>query len=249
MNMYNELHRLYGNNISISKISEKENKDVYKMEIKDDTLFVLFHHDCSPVKFYKASHSLGLQNQLFKDQENVSKIDKIFYDNNSILTIHKSIEGRQRLKNNPKDLYILGQEIARLHLLTSSQKYEKPIPLIKHKCAYFRLIISAKNFLVKCSDYFKYFSMRKLPKGVCHKDLNLANTIYQEDGKISFIDFDRQRYVPLVVEFIIIYQKYLRNEKSLASMIKGYNTIRKLSEDELAAIEKNLNVKISIGKA
>ena len=246
MNMYNELHRLYGNNISISKISEKANKEVYKMELKNDTLFVLFHHDCSPVKFYKASHSLGLQNQLFKDHENVSKIDKIVYDNNSILTIHKSIEGRKRKKNNPKDLYILGQEIARLHLLTSSQKYEKPIPLINHHCAYFRLVISVKNFLVKCSDYFKYFSMRNLPKGVCHKDLNLANTIYQEDGKISFIDFDRQRYVPLVVEFIIIYQKYLNDKSALLSMLKGYNTIRKLSEDEVSAVGRELKLNIEL---
>ncbi|MFV0626590.1 MAG: phosphotransferase [Alphaproteobacteria bacterium] len=244
MNMYSELHKLYGNDVKISHISHKENKEVYKLEYKNNTLFALYHHDCSPVKFYKASHSLGLQNKLYQKNKNVSKIEKVIYSDNSILTIHESLEGRERLKNNPQDLFRLGQEVAKLHLATCSKKYIRPIPLIEHQSLYYRLIIGVKNLLNRVSDYFKYFSMRNLPKGVCHKDLNLANTIYQDDGEIAFIDFDRQRYVPLVVEFIIIYQKYLKNVKSLLSFIEGYNTIRKLSVEEILAIEKKLKIRL-----
>lgn len=178
-------------------------------------------------------------------------------ENNSIsnfknkkLTILTFIEGRSKEKLNAADCKAIGKEAARLHNLTSNFKIKRENALsVKSWRGMFDNIKNDCNKIHKdlpgliegnLKDIEKNWPTN-LPRGIIHADLFKDNIIFKNDNINGIIDFTFSCTEFYAFEIAICFNALCfdgsRNNLSFnvtkaRNFINGYNTLRKVSNEE-----------------
>ena len=174
---------------------------------------------------------------------------------NKTACIVSFIKGRDKKSLNSKNCYDIGKVIAEMHL--SSKKinlfrknsmgirYLKPLlQSIKFKSKKFSNIekflkINLKNISMKWP--------KKLPRGIIHGDLFIDNIFFKGNKLSGIIDFYFAANDYFMYEIAICINalcfdnektKFIINKKKIKNLIKGYQSIKKISRNE----KKSLNI-------
>ena len=162
------------------------------------------------------------------------------------------LEGNDKLKLNTNDCYVIGKNIAKLHLATKKLKiYRKNSlsvnawrPLLKKINKKINRL--SKNLIEKMN--FDLSNIKKkwpnnLPKGIIHGDLFIDNIFFYKKRFHGFIDFyfssnDFYAYDLAICINALCFDKknsnFTLNKKKSSNLLKGYQSLRKLK-----IIEKN----------
>ena len=163
------------------------------------------------------------------------------------------LEGKDKKKLNIKDCYTVGKTTAQMHLVTEKLKlYRKNsmgiknlnplLKSIKFKYNKFSKIdLFLKNNLKNISKYWP----KKLPNGIIHGDLFIDNIFFKKNKLSGIIDFyfagnDFFMYeIAICINalcFDLKGKKFSMNKQKIKSLIKGYESIKKISSREKNAI-------------
>jgi homoserine kinase type II len=165
------------------------------------------------------------------------------------------LNGKDKKKLNYKNCYEIGKAIALMHLSTrkinlyrfNSMSVVKLKPLlnkIKFKSREFK---NLEKFLkINFQDIKKNWP-KKLPKGIIHGDLFIDNIFFEKNKLSGIIDFyfaanDFYMYeIAICINALCFDQlnsKFYLNKKKVASLIRGYEKIKKISIKE----KRSLNI-------
>ena len=163
------------------------------------------------------------------------------------------LEGKDKKKLNIRDCYTVGKTTAQMHLVTEKLKlYRKNsmgiknlnplLKSIKFKYNKFSKIdLFLKNNLKNISKYWP----KKLPNGIIHGDLFIDNIFFKKNKLSGIIDFyfagnDYFMYeIAICINalcFDLKGKKFSMNKQKIKSLIKGYESIKKISSREKNAI-------------
>jgi Putative homoserine kinase type II (protein kinase fold) len=163
------------------------------------------------------------------------------------------LEGKDKKKLNIKDCYTIGKTTAQMHLVTEKLKlYRKNsmgikslnplLKSIKFKDNKFSKIdLFLKNNLKNINKYWP----KKLPNGIIHGDLFIDNIFFKKNKLSGIIDFyfagnDYFMYeIAICINalcFDLKGKKFSMNKQKIKSLIKGYESIKKISSREKNAI-------------
>ena len=163
------------------------------------------------------------------------------------------LEGKDKKKLNIKDCYTVGKTTAQMHLVTEKLKlYRKNsmgiknlnplLKSIKFKYNKFSKIdLFLKNNLKNISKYWP----KKLPNGIIHGDLFIDNIFFKKNKLSGIIDFyfagnDYFMYeIAICINalcFDLKGKKFIINKQKIKSLIKGYESVKKISSREKIAI-------------
>ncbi len=166
------------------------------------------------------------------------------------------VEGKDKLKLNPKNCYEIGKNIAKLHIASKKIKLYrknslslKDWPKLLNKIGNKSKIISPNlNGLMKDSFLqIKNKWPKNLPYGIIHADLFIDNIFFKKNKFHGYIDFYFACNDFLIYEIAICINalcfdkknnKFIFNKKKSTNLIKGYSKIRRISERE----RKSLNI-------
>ena len=166
------------------------------------------------------------------------------------------VEGKDKLKLNPKNCYEIGKNIAKLHIASKKIKLYrknslsiKDWPKLLNKIGNKSKIISPNlNGLMKDSFLqIKNKWPKNLPYGIIHADLFIDNIFFKKNKFHGYIDFYFACNDFLMYEIAICINalcfdkknnKFIFNKKKSTNLIKGYSKIRKISDKE----KKTLNI-------
>ena len=166
------------------------------------------------------------------------------------------VEGKDKLKLNPKNCYEIGKNIARFHKASKKIKLYrknslslKEWPKILNKIGNKSKIISSNlNGLMKSTfSQIKNKWPKNLPFGIIHGDLFIDNIFFKKNKFHGYIDFYFSCNDFLMYEIAICINalcfdrknnKFIFNKKKSTNLIRGYSKIRKFSVKE----KKSLNV-------
>jgi len=166
------------------------------------------------------------------------------------------VEGKDKLKLNPKNCYEIGKNIAKFHRASKKIKlYRKNSlslrewPKLLNKIGNKSKIISPNlNSLMKNSFLqIKNKWPKNLPYGIIHADLFIDNIFFKKNKFNGYIDFYFACNDFLMYEIAICINalcfdkknnKFIFNKKKSTNLIKGYSKIRKFSINE----KKSLNI-------
>ncbi|MBB6239050.1 Ser/Thr protein kinase RdoA (MazF antagonist) [Pedobacter sp. AK013] len=170
-------------------------------------------------------------------------------------------DGKVILDLEEQHLIRLGYDIAKLHQTTSSIKLNNPRPTFDFETTLFEPLKDLKphfsemkeeyeylsNISEKVVKKFKEFDTSKFSYGYCHYDFFPKNFHFDEQGKITFFDFDFAGEGYLINDLMSFLNHYffhqLNNliskeqaEKDFDIFINAYQQVRPLTDDELKAI-------------
>ena len=166
------------------------------------------------------------------------------------------VEGKDKLKLNPKNCYEIGKNIAKLHRASKKIKLYrknslslKEWPKLFNKIGNKSKIISPNlNGLMKNSFLqIKNKWPKNLHYGIIHADLFIDNIFFKKNKFHGYIDFYFACNDFLMYEIAICINalcfdkknnKFLFNKKKSTNLIRGYSKIRKFSVNE----KKSLNI-------
>jgi len=166
------------------------------------------------------------------------------------------VEGKDKLKLNPKNCYEIGKNIAKFHRASKKIKLYrknslslKEWPKLLNKIGNKSKIISPNlNSLMKNSFLqIKNKWPKNLPQGIIHADLFIDNIFFKKNKFHGYIDFYFACNDFLMYEIAICINalcfdkknnKFIFNKKKSTNLIRGYSKIRKFSDKE----KKSLNV-------
>jgi len=175
---------------------------------------------------------------------------------NKTASIVSFVEGKDKLKLNPKNCYEIGKNIAKFHKASKKIKLYrknslslKDWPKLLNKIGNKSKIINPNlNNLMKNSFLqIKNKWPKNLPYGIIHADLFIDNIFFKKNKFHGYIDFYFACNDFLMYEIAICINalcfdkknnKFVFNKKKSTNLIKGYSKIRKLSDKE----KKSLNV-------
>ncbi len=175
---------------------------------------------------------------------------------NKTASIVSFVEGKDKLKLNPKNCYEVGKNIAKLHEASkkiklyrknslSLKEWPKLLNRIGNKS---KTISPSLDGLMKNSFLqIKNKWPKNLPFGIIHADLFIDNIFFKKNKFHGYIDFYFACNDFLMYEIAICINalcfdkknnKFVFNKKKSTNLIKGYSKIRKFSDKE----KKSLNV-------
>ncbi len=175
---------------------------------------------------------------------------------NKTASIVSFVEGKDKLKLNPKNCYEIGKNIAKLHRASKKIKLYrknslslKDWPKLLNKIGNKSKIISPNlNSLMKNSFLeIKKKWPKNLPYGTIHADLFIDNIFFKKNKFHGYIDFYFACNDFLMYEIAICINalcfdkknnKFVFNKKKSTNLIKGYSKIRRFSDRE----KKSLNI-------
>ena len=162
------------------------------------------------------------------------------------------LEGKDKHDLNSKECFDIGKNIAKLHEASKRLKiYRKNSlsvnswgPLLKKVSKNINKKFNNLTFQMKI-DYAKIKKVwpKKLPTGIIHCDLFLDNIFFYKGRFHGFIDFyfssnDYYAYDLAICVNALCFNKknsnFVMNNKKSSSLLKGYQTVRKLNK-----LEKN----------
>ena len=160
------------------------------------------------------------------------------------------VEGKDKNKLDIKDCYEIGKNIAKLHIASKKIKlYRKNSMSISSWSKLLNKIGNRGkkidvnlNSLMKTSlkDIKKKWP-RKLSSGIIHGDLFIDNIFFKNNKFYGYIDFYFSSNDFLIYEIAICINalcfdkkntKFIFNKKKSINLIKGYSSLKKLSEKE-----------------
>ena len=175
---------------------------------------------------------------------------------NKTASIVSFVEGKDKLKLNPKNCYEIGKNIAKFHKTSKKIKLYrknslslKDWPNLLNKIGNKSKIINPNlNNLMKNSFLqIKNKWPKNLPFGIIHADLFIDNIFFKKNKFHGYIDFYFACNDFLMYEIAICINalcfdkknnKFIFNKKKSKNLIKGYSKIRRLSDKE----KKSLNI-------
>ena len=204
---------------------------------------------------------MKLMDQLNQSEINCPKPQKnksgsyLIKINNKTACIVSFLEGKDKKSLNLKNCYEIGKMIARMHL--SSKKinlFRKNSMGVK----YLGTLINSINIKSKKNSNKEKFLQKnfkeilikwpkKLPSGIIHGDLFIDNIFFKNNKLSGMIDFyfaanDYYMYEIAICINALCFDKkkskFLINKKKIKNLIKGYESIKKISIIE----KKSLNI-------
>ena len=168
---------------------------------------------------------------------------------NKTACIVSFIDGKDKKIPNLKNCYDIGKAVAQMHLSTSKIKLFKRnsmgvknlnplLKTIKFKSKKFDNI--DKFLKINFQDIKKKWP-KKLPGGIIHGDLFIDNIFFKNNKLSGFIDFyfaanDYYMYeIAICINALCFDKKNLKfiiNNKKIKKLIKGYESVRKISLKE-----------------
>lgn len=159
-------------------------------------------------------------------------------------------------ENEVKKEYNLGRMVANMHAIADKENFtvsrcpidlmqlaKRPLkmikPYLKHRPLDYEFLFDAAEKLCKYVE--KNFNYEKPYYGYCHGDIHSGNVFFEGD-KPEIFDFDCMGYGWRAYDICVFIwneafndEKYVEGE-SFKSLLDGYNSVRKLTEIELRAI-------------
>ncbi len=174
---------------------------------------------------------------------------------NKTACIVSFLEGKDKKKLNSKNCFEIGKIIAQMHLVTkkiklfrkNSMSVKNLNPLLKSIKFKSKKSNDLEKFLVNNLKNIKKNWPKKLPKGIIHGDLFIDNIFFKKNKLSGIIDFYFAANDYLMYEIAICINalcfdkknsKFKINKKKIKNLIKGYESIKKISLKE----KKSLNI-------
>ena len=174
---------------------------------------------------------------------------------NKTACIVSFLKGKDKNKLNLKNCFEVGKIIAQMHLVTKninlSRKNSMGIknldPLLKSIKFRSNKFSNLEKFLVNNLKEIKKNWPKKLPKGIIHGDLFIDNIFFNKNNLSGIIDFYFAANDYFMYEIAICINalcfdnkksKFKINKQKIKSLIKGYESIKKISLKE----KKSLNI-------
>ena len=166
------------------------------------------------------------------------------------------LNGKDKKNLSPKDCYVVGKNIAKLHNASKKLKlYRKnalAVPKLNKLLASINKRINKvqKNILGDMRHEYKFLRRlwpKNLNSGIIHCDLFIDNIFFYKRKYYGIIDFYFSANDFLAYELSICInalcfnkrgRKYFLNKSKSTNLIKGYESIRKLTTNE----KKNFNI-------
>ena len=160
------------------------------------------------------------------------------------------LNGADKKSLSPKDCYVIGKNIARLHNASKKLRLYRKNTLAVPKLNQLLISISKKinkvqkNILDEMKNEFKFLKKswpKNLSSGIIHCDLFIDNIFFYKNKYYGFIDFYFSANDFLAYELSICInalcfnkkgKKYFLNKRKSTNLIKGYESIRKLTNNE-----------------
>ena len=168
---------------------------------------------------------------------------------NKSASIVSFLEGKDKKLLNNKDCLAIGKSIARMHLVTKKIKLNR-----KNSMGINSLdpLLNSIKFKSKDKSNFKIFLKnnlknikkdwpKKLPIGIIHGDLFIDNIFFKKNKLSGMIDFYFAANDYFMYEIAICInalcfdnkdKKFVINKKKIKNLIKGYESIKKISLKE-----------------
>ena len=174
---------------------------------------------------------------------------------NKIACIVSFLDGKDKKKLNLKNCFDIGKIIAQMHLSSKKIKlYRKNSmginnlnPLLNSIKFKSKKFINIEKFLKNNLKDIKKKWPKGLPNGIIHGDLFIDNIFFKNNKLSGIIDFyfaanDYFMYEIAICVNALCFDKknskFLINKKKVKNLIKGYESIRKISINE----KKSLNI-------
>ena len=165
------------------------------------------------------------------------------------------LEGKDKKKLNNKNCFDIGKMIALMHLSTNKVKlYRKNSmgvkslsPLLNSIKFKSKKFINLEKFLKTNFKDIKNRWPKRLPNGIIHGDLFIDNIFFKNEKLSGVIDFyfaanDYYMYEIAICVNALCFEKnktkFVMNKKKVKYLIKGYESIKKISQRE----KKSLNI-------
>ena len=168
---------------------------------------------------------------------------------NKIACIVSFLKGKDKNKLNFKNCFEVGKIIAQMHLVTKninlSRRNSMGIkyldPLLKSIKFRSNKFSNLEKFLINNLKEIKKNWPKKLPKGIIHGDLFIDNIFFNKNKLSGIIDFYFSANDYFMYEIAICINalcfdkkksKFKINKQKIKSLIKGYESIKKISLKE-----------------
>ncbi len=165
------------------------------------------------------------------------------------------LKGKDKKKLNNKNCFDIGKMVAQIHLSTKKIKlYRKNSMGIKNLYSLLNGIkfkskkfTNIEKFLKNNLQDIKKKWPKKLPNGIIHGDLFIDNIFFKNNKLSGIIDFyfaanDYYMYEIAICINALCFDKnktkFIINKKKVKNLIKGYESIKKISQKE----KKSLNI-------
>ena len=165
------------------------------------------------------------------------------------------LDGKDKKSLNLKNCYEIGKMIGQMHLFTkkinlyrkNSMGIKNLNPLLNSIKFKSKKFINLEKFLKQSFKDIKKKWPKKLPKGIIHGDLFIDNIFFKNNKLSGMIDFyfaanDYFMYEIAICVNALCFDKkksmFLLNKKKVKILIKGYESIKKISIKE----KKSLNI-------
>jgi len=164
------------------------------------------------------------------------------------------LNGKDKKNINNKNCYDVGKNIGKLHKTASKIKlYRKNSMSISNLDSLLKNIKFKSNTIVPNLKSFLKINLREikkewpknLPKGIIHGDLFIDNIFFNKNKFSGFIDFYFSCNDYLMYEIAICINalcfekknnKFFLNNQKVKSLIKGYQSVKKISQKEKDAL-------------
>ena len=161
-------------------------------------------------------------------------------------TITNFVNGKIKKKNTANDCYQLCKELGLLHIKTKNFKKKRRNDFSLNEWSKLLKKIKLKkeeiNFLNNEIKFLKRNWPKKLPSGIIHGDLFPDNVFFKNKKIIGIIDLSNACCDFFCYDIAICINAWCFEKKinirKMKLLIKGYNSIRKISTQEI----KNLNL-------
>ena len=165
------------------------------------------------------------------------------------------LKGKDKQTLNLNNCYQVGKIISQMHSITKKLKFsrknsmgiKKLNPLLKSIKFKSKKNSNLEKFLIQNLNNIKKNWPSKLPSGIIHGDLFVDNIFFNKDKLSGVIDFYFAANDFFMYEIAICINalcfdykknKFLINKKKIKNLIKGYESVRKITVKE----KKSLNI-------
>ena len=179
----------------------------------------------------------------------------LFKLKNKLACIVTFIKGKDKKNLNLKNCYDIGKIIAQMHLSTKKIKlYRKNSmgiknlnPLLNSIKFKSKKFLNIEKYLKTNFKEIKNKWPKKLPSGIIHGDLFIDNIFFNKDKISGIIDFYFAANDYFMYEIAICInalcfdykkKKFQMNHKKIKNLIKGYESVKKISTKE----KKSINI-------
>ena len=178
------------------------------------------------------------------------------YINKKPSCIFSFIEGKSYKKTSLQNIKNVGIHLAKLHTITN--KFNEKIKvrfdinffnnlIIKKKVFFTKLDINLNNIFNDTLISYNNLNEKNLPKTIIHGDLFPDNVFFNDDNEITgFLDFYFSDYNYMISDLAIVIiswcfyinqdDAYVLNFNKVNILLKSYNSIRKIKNEEIAAL-------------